>query len=292
MSATIACISGEEIHRQWDAGRIEGERLGPRATPFGDSGEIFLAHADDVSYYLLPRHGKGLNKTSPARVPDRANIYALKDLGVECILGWGPGGAITHNIAVGDLVILSDLIDSTYLRQQTFFEDSPLGYVRQFPVFCPQLRRVIGEVLCDMKLVHHPAATAVVREGPRLETPAEVRMYSTVGAQVVTHAFVPEMFLAKELQMCYAAICYVVNFAEAGIRHRPFAAGSLFGPLSDKSDGERLAGIVSAQEQIVRQVALAIEGDRDQCECDQAMAGNIREFDLSPDWHNWFPISP
>jgi 5'-methylthioadenosine phosphorylase len=292
MSATIACISGEEIHRQWDAGRIEGERLGPRATPFGDSGEIFLAHADDVSYYLLPRHGKGLGKTSPARVPDRANIYALKDLGVECVLGWGPGGAITHNIAVGDLVILSDLIDSTYLRQQTFFEDSPLGYVRQFPVFCPQIRQVIGEVLCDMKLVHHPAGTAVVREGPRLETPAEVRMYSTVGAQVVSHVFVPEIFLAKELQMCYAAICYVVNFAESGSRHRPFAAGSLFGPLSNKSDSERLAGIVGAQEQIVRQIALALEGDRPQCECAQSMAGNIRQFDLSPDWHNWFSDSP
>ncbi len=288
MPATIACISGEEIHRQWDAGRIEGERLGSRNTPFGSSGEVFLVQADDVPYYLLVRHGKGMAKTAPALVPDRANIYALKDLGVECILAWAPGGAITHNIAVGDLVVLSDLIDSTYLRQATFFENSPLGYLRQFPVFCPQLRRIVGEVLGKMKLVHHPSGTIVVSEGPRLETPAEIRMYSTVGAQVVSHAFAPEVFLAKELQMCYAAVCYVVNYAESGSRHRPFAAGSLFGPLSDKSDGERLAGIVGAQVQIVRQVALALKAGRDVCECAEPMACNIRQLNLSPDWHNWF----
>jgi 5'-methylthioadenosine phosphorylase len=287
MPATIACISGEEIHRQWDAGRIEGQRMGSRETPFGPSGEVFLVQADDVPYYLLVRHGKGMAKTSPARVPDRANIYALKDLGVECILAWAPGGAITHNIAVGDLVVLSDLIDGTCLRQRTFFENSPLGYLRQFPVFCPQLRRVVGEVLGQMKLVYHPSGTIVVCEGPRLETPAEIRMYSTVGAQVVSHVFAPEVFLAKELQMCYAAVCYVVNYAESGSRHRPFAAGSLFGPLSDKTDGERLAGIVGAQVQIVRQVALALKQGRAQCECAEPMAGNIRQFNLSPDWHTW-----
>ncbi len=288
MPATIACISGEEIHRQWDAGRIEGERLGSRDTPFGPSGEVFLVQADDVPYYLLVRHGKGMAKTSPALVPDRANIYALKDLGVECILAWAPGGAITHNIAIGDLVVLSDLIDSTRLRHATFFENSPLGYLRQFPVFCPRLRRVVCEVLGRMKLVHHPSGTIVVCEGPRLETPAEIRMYSTIGAQVVSHVFAPEVFLAKELQMCYAAICHVVNYAESGSRHRPFAAGSLFGPLSDKTDGERLAGIVGAQVQIVRQVALALKAERDTCECAEPMAGNIRQFNLSPDWHNWF----
>jgi 5'-methylthioadenosine phosphorylase len=288
MPTTIACISGEEIHRQWDAGRIEGERLGSRDTPFGPSGEVFLVQADDVPYYLLVRHGKGMAKTSPALVPDRANIYALKDLGVECILAWAPGGAITHNIAVGDLVVLSDLIDSTYSRPSTFFENSPLGYIRQFPVFCPQLRRVVGEVLSQMKLVHHPGGTIVVCEGPRLETPAEIRMYGTVGAQVVSHAFAPEVFLAKELQMCYAAVCHVVNYAESGSRHRPFAAGSLFGPLSDKTDGERLAGIVGAQVQIVRQVALALQAGRETCECAEPMASNVRQFNLSPDWHDWF----
>jgi len=292
MAATTACISGEEVYRQWDAGRMEGQRLGPRDTPFGRSGEVFLVQDDAAEYYMLVRHGRGLAKTAPSLVPDRANIYALKDLGVECVLGWSPGGAITHNIAVGDLVILGDLIDFTHLRERTFFEENPLGYLRQFPVFCPQLRRLVGEILGEMKLVHHPGGTLVATEGPRLETPAEIRMFSTVGAEVVSHAFVPEAFLAKELQMCYAAVCYVVNYAETGSRHRPFAAGSLFGPLSDKSDGERLAGIVGAQGQIVRQIATALRQGKPPCDCAEAMAANARQFDLSPDWRSWFRSAP
>jgi len=100
MSATIACIAGEEVHRQWDAGRIEGERIGPRPTPFGPSAEVFLVRAEGVCYYLLPRHRPGLAKTAPCRINDRANLYALKDLGVEGVLAWGPGGAITHNLSL------------------------------------------------------------------------------------------------------------------------------------------------------------------------------------------------
>lgn len=289
MSATIACIAGEEIYRQWDAGRIEGERVGSRQTPFGASGEVFLVHSDDVSFYLLPRYGEGLAKTAPARINDRANLYALKDLGVEQVLAWGPGGAITHNIAVGDLVILNDLIDNTYLRHKTFFEGSPLGYLRQFPVFCPRLRRALGEALHEMKLIYHGSGTAAICEGPRLETPAEIRMLGTVGAEVVTHTFVPEVFLAKELQLCYAAICYVVNYAETGSRHRPFVPGGLFGALSQPSDSDRLAGVVAAMGQIVRKVALAIGDSEGGCECGETMAAHARKYQLPADWREWFP---
>jgi 5'-methylthioadenosine phosphorylase len=288
MAATVACIAGEEIHRQWEAGRMAGERIGSRSTPFGESNEIFLVQDEDVSFYLLPRYGKGMSKTSPRRINDRANMYALKDAGVEHVLAWGSGGAITHNIAVGDMVVLTDLIDRTYLRQKTFFEDSPLGFLRQFPVFCPTLRRVVGEVLHDMKLVYHGSGTAAITEGPRLETPAEIRMLGTVGAEVVTHTFVPEVFLAKELQLCYAAICYVVNYAETGSRHRPFDAGTLFGPMSEKSDSERLAGLCGAMSRIVRNVAAAIGAAETVCECRKTMAEHVRRYELPEDWRAWF----
>lgn len=288
MPARLACISGEEIHRQWDGGRVRGERMGRQDTPYGPSAELFRVDAEPEPLLLMARHGAGLAKTAPSRVNDRANLYALKDLGVERILAWGPCGAITHNIAVGDLVILSDLIDRTTCRQRTFFDDSPLGYLRQFPVFCPQLRRAVAEALHEMKLVHHGSGTAAVCEGPRLETPAEIRMYGTVGAEVVTHMFVPEVFLARELGMCYAAVAYAVNYAETGSRHRPFAPGSLFGPPSRKSDGERLAGVVGAMTQIVRAVAVADLAD--DCECAQAMQANRRHYDLPEDWRQWLAL--
>ncbi len=288
MAAKIACIAGEEIYRQWKAGHVSGKKLGQRETPFGRSGEIFEVDADGGSFLLMSRYAEGLGKTSPHKINDRANIYALKDIGVGCVLSWGPGGAITHNIAVGDLVILSDLIDQTYLRARTFFEDSPLGFIREFPVFCPTLRCVVGEVLHSMKLVYHGGGIAAVREGPRLETPAEVRMLGTIGAEIVTHSFVPEVFLARELEMCYAAVCYVVNYAEMGSRHRPFAPGGLFGGLTNQNESDRIAGTVGAMSQIVRNVVEAMGAAEKKCDCDKTMAAVVKEYNISPDWRKWF----
>jgi 5'-methylthioadenosine phosphorylase len=288
MAASIACIAGEEVHRQWQAGRIAGERLGTRTTPFGDSGEVFRVQDNGEEFLLLSRHRPGRGKTAPRRVNDRANLYALKDLGAEAVIAWGPAGAVTHNVAVGDLVILSDVIDQTFLREKTYFEDSPLGYLREFPVFCPRLRRTLGDVLHQMKLVYHGTGVAAVREGPRLETPAEVRMLATMGAELVTHAFVPEVFLAKELQLCYAGICYVVNFAETGSRHRPFPAVDLFGEPPEASEQQRLASSVGAMSEIARSVAQALPPAADPCECAAPMARQIEQYDLPDDWRQWF----
>jgi 5'-methylthioadenosine phosphorylase len=290
MPPILACIAGEEIYRQWEAGRLTGQRLSRHNTPFGLSNEIFLVEDPKASFYLLPRYSPGLAKTSPAKINYRANIYALKDLGVQCVLAWASAGAVTHNLSVGDLVVLSDIIDMTRSRPGTFFEDSPLGYLRQFPVFCPWLRGLAGEVLAGLKLANHQVGIAAVCEGPRLETPAEVRMLATVGAELVTHAFVPEMFLAKELQLCYSAISYIVNYAETGSKHRPFAAGELFAGLAKKSDNQRLASVIASMPGVAAEISLAV-GERSKtksCECDKTMEHNIRTYNLDADWHKWF----
>ena len=113
-------------------------------------------------------------------------------------------------------------------------------------------------------------------------------MLATIGAEVVTHTFVPEAFLAKELELCYAAICYVVNYAETGSRHRPFATGNLFGGLTRKSDAERLAGVAASFSQIVARLAGVIEAAERLCECDQTMAAHRRHYGLADDWRQWF----
>jgi 5'-methylthioadenosine phosphorylase len=121
-----------------------------------------------------------------------------------------------------------------------------------------------------------------------METPAEVRMLVSIGAQVVTHHFVPEAFLAKELELCYCAICYAVNYAETGSKHRPFASGELFGNLSQRSDRERLNATLSNMEPFLRQLAKAIAEAGNECECHQTMARNKGAYGLSDDWHKWF----
>lgn len=286
MAVTTACIAGEEIHRQWHAGRISGQRLAPKQTPFGPSSEIFLVQDDSAEYYILSRYGQGLAKTSPRLIKSRANIYALKELGVKCILAWGAGGAITHNIAVGDIVVVNDLIDLTSRRESTFFDNSPLGYLRQFPVFCPSLCSVAQEVLHDMRLIYHPSITAAITEGPRLETPAEVRHLASIGAEIVTHTFVPEIFLARELQICYAAICYVTNYAEMGKREQPFIGG-LFSSVKPQQTNDHLAAVVNVMGNIASELAEQIDEDADSCQCATPMAQMIDQYDLPADWHKW-----
>ena len=291
MSPMIACIAGEEISRQWDAGRIGGQKLGPRETPFGPSGDIFLVNTAAQPFYMMSRHGGGMRKTAPCKVNYRANMYALKDLGVKGVLAWGSAGAITHNIGVGDVVVLSDIIDRTCQRTNTFFEDSPLGFLRQFPVFCPSMRSLINTALASMNVPFHTAGTAAVCEGPRLETPAEVRMLAGAGAELVTHCFVPEVFLAKELQLCYGAVCHVVNYAETGSRHRPFAAGELFAGLNSCSERERLAAGPLAMMDMIEAVASGVAASPTSCDCDRTMEHNISTYGLSEDWRTWMPAS-
>ena len=286
MTVTTACITGGEIHQQQISGPVGGELLGPRDTPFGPSGDLFLADAEEAPYYLLARCGTGMDKTAPSRVNHRANIYALKDLGVQTVLAWGSGAAITHAMALGDIVILDDVIDRTHLPNLTFFGDSPLGFLRQFPVFCPSLRRIAGEVLHDIRLIYHAAGTAAINEGPRMETPAEVRALASMGAEIVTHAFAPEMFLAKELQMCYSAICYVTNYAEAGSRQPPLG-GALFESMETQTGPQRVAGVVESLGQIVANVAAAVRQSEANCPCGRIQEQHVEKYNLPEDWRQW-----
>jgi len=288
MSATFGCIAGEGLRRQLQSGKFAAETLGKRKTPFGESGEVFLVTSESRPFYLLSRYGTGMDKTAPSKVNDRANMYALKDLGVKRVLGWGAGGAIVHNLAVGDLVILQDLIDRTHLRAKTFFEGSPLGYLRQFPVFCPALRSAACTVISNLKLSHHDMGVAAVCEGPRLETPAEIRMLGGSGAEIVAHTFAPEVFLAKELQLCYAGICYVVDYAETGSAHKPFVPGRLFGGVMTDRQTDPIARAVGSIAAIVAAIAEAVEKTPPPCECDKTMADNISAYDLADDWRKWF----
>ncbi|MFP4354810.1 MAG: MTAP family purine nucleoside phosphorylase [Phycisphaerae bacterium] len=290
MSGAFACIAGEEIYRLIETGRLQPERLGQKQTPYGLSGEIFLADAGRHPFYLLARFKENQAKTSPRKINSRANIYALKDLGVGSILGWGPAGAITHSFMLNDLALIGDVIDMTYLRETTFFEDSPFGYLRQFPVFCQPLRRRLADVLDRMGLAYHDQALAAVKEGPRLETPAEIKVLAGLDAEVVTHTLVPEMFLAKELQICYSGVCYIVNYAETGSRHRPFETGGLFGSVHRFAHGRQYDSVNASLDEIARALAEALAMGQEPCECAKAMQAMREQFDLSADWKSW--LSP
>jgi 5'-methylthioadenosine phosphorylase len=289
MTATLGCIAGEEIYRQVAGDQLSADPLGPVETPFGPSGDIFRVSADACDYYLLARNGSGMDRKPAYRINAAANIYALKDLGCTCVMGWSAAAAITHNIAVGDLVILSDLMDLTRRQPATLFENSPLGMLRQYPVFCPHLRQQIAEIIQSMKLVYHGSAVAAVQDGPRMNTPAEVRMLTTLGAEMVTQYVAPDVFFARELQMGYVAICYATHYAETGSRHHPFTPGGLFGPPDEQAESERIRYAVGALSQITAQLAERLgKVDLDNCPCQSAQQHHIEQFNLPQDWRQWF----
>ena len=288
MPVKLACLAGGPLFRVLASGALSAREL-PRAdTPFGESEQILLAEDTPVPFYLVPRELADRGRLAPSTINYRATLVALKDLGVTGVLHFSAAGAITHNHPLGHTVLPDDLIDLTHRRATTLFETSSLGLLRQFPVFCPCMRKAVRDILEEMRVPVHLGGTVAVMEGPRFETPAEVRMLSTMGAELVTHTLAPEVFLTKELQMCFCGVCYLVNYAETGSRHRPFSGKNLFSGLSDGSDAERLIRISDGLPEIVARLAQTCEATDHDCECAKPMADQIESEGLSDDWHTWF----
>ena len=192
-----------------------GKEIGKKKikTPFGLSSPVHFYETENFRFAFLSRHGERGYEISAPFVNYRANIWALKEVGVERIIAWTGPGIINRKFKVGDYVLPDDLIDETKARKYTFFEKKGLGFIRQNPVFCPELRTSAKNVMKELKQRFHPEATYVCTEGPRLETPAEIKMFKKLGGDLVGMTLIPECFLAKELEICYLPVCYLTNYA-------------------------------------------------------------------------------
>jgi 5'-methylthioadenosine phosphorylase len=287
MSAILACLGGSALYRLAESGQVGARALGSRQTPYGPSGPIFLAEQSPAPFYLVPRYPPGRQRPAPGQINYRAIFYALKDLEVQAVLSWSAAGAITHNLSLGQVAVPDDLLDMTSRRCSSFYEKSALGCLRQFPVFCPQLCRALEDALVDMRLPHQSGGTVAVAEGPRLETPAEIRMLATCGAELVAHTLAPEAFLAKELQMCLAGAFYLVNYAETGSWHRPFTTGDLFGGLSQASGQEKIRRTADALPELLTRLAGQLAQAPQTCDCGKTMAYYAQTHQLGADWRGW-----
>jgi len=286
----FAIIGGSQAYR-FLAKNSQMKRIGVKETPFGESQAIFLSDRPEGSFLFMSRHGEKGYHIAASFVNYRANIYALKDLGVRQIVSWSGPGAISLEYKIGQFVTVDDIIDETRRRPNTFFEHKGLGFIRQNPVFCPYLSGLLQKTLTRLKLDFSPAGTYVCTEGPRLETPAEIRKFSLNGAHLVGMTLVPEVFLAKELEMCYAALCYVTNYAE-GIKDKTFQPGMLFEGLADEEEHRLVEKSVVAFPTIIESMAnLAAEENAaakaSECNCAQLMQRYRDRGDIGDDWHEW-----
>ncbi len=256
-------------------------------TPFGLSSPIYtLQHEDGFEFLFLSRHGeKDYDITAPF-VNYRANIYAAKFLGVKRIVSWTGPGSLKEEMVPGDYVVPHDILDFTKNRKSTFFENGGLGFVRQSPVFCPQTRKAIIKALEDLKLRFHSEGVYICTEGPRLETPAEIRAFKMLGGELVGMTLSPEVFLAKELELCYASICYVTNYAE-GIKELPFKTGILFEGMLPEEQKALVDNAVSRFPDIVKRVLFYLRREQRQCSCGRLMERYRKKGKAGKDWQKW-----
>jgi len=194
-------------------------KLEPRVvdTPFGQS-RVALGRDEFEGLAFVPRHGLD-HQVPPHKVNYRANLMALYQLGIDRVLATFAVGSVDEAIPPGELVLLDQFIDLTQGRQGTFFDGGDFGLAHTdvtYP-YCPGLGRQVLEMAAPRGLRIRPGGTYAATNGPRLETAAEIRMAALVGAHVVGMTGVPEVQLARELSMHYAAVAISTNYA-AGVK--------------------------------------------------------------------------
>ncbi len=203
----IAIIGGSGLE-----GLLQGSRTLSVETPYGAAPPIAIGSVDDEEVAFLPRHGPK-HDLPPHKVNYRANIHSLKQIGVERIIATNAVGAINSTYNPGDLAVPADILDMTKSRIATYFDSAPVTHIDVSEPYCPVLRRILIDSSMDVTVNVLGKAILVATEGPRYETPAEIRMLQKVGGDIVGMTGAPEVFLARELEICYSALCFISNRA-------------------------------------------------------------------------------
>lgn len=181
-------------------------------TPYGKpSDTITIGELKDKFVAFLPRHGKK-HTIRPTDIPVRANIYALKQLGVKRILAPSTVGSLKEEYQPGDTVFVDQFIDRTTRREQSFYTEGKVCHISVAEPMCPELRKTVISVTKKLGIKMHETGTYVCIEGPRFSTKAESRMYRSWGADIVGMTLVPECILAREAEICYTSISTVTDY--------------------------------------------------------------------------------
>ncbi|CAA9300674.1 MAG: 5'-methylthioadenosine phosphorylase [uncultured Chloroflexi bacterium] len=207
--ARIAVIGGSGFY---DFPDLEERREEWVETPFGQpSDAIVTGRLAGRPVAFLPRHGRG-HRISPTELPARANIYALKQLGVEYIVSVSACGSMKEEIAPLDVVIPNQLFDRTKARVSTFFDGGIVAHVSFADPFCADLGQILFQAATRAGARVHSGGTYICMEGPQFSTRAESRIYRQWGVDVIGMTALPEAKLAREAEICYATLAFVTDY--------------------------------------------------------------------------------
>lgn len=206
----VAVIGGSGIYK------LDGIKVKNQIkvhTPFGEpSGEIMECEIDGAAFYFLARHGHG-HKITPSEVNYRANIFALKKLGVNTVVSISAVGSLKEEYAPKHFVVVDQFIDWTKgLRKRTFFDNGMVGHVSTANPVEPSLQKRLYEACQKAGVTSHLGGSYICIEGPQFSTKAESNIYRSFGAGVIGMTNVPEAFLAKEAGMAYSTVAMVTDY--------------------------------------------------------------------------------
>lgn len=234
-------------------------------TPFGSpSDELMVGRLSGKTLVFLPRHGRG-HRISPSELNARANIFALKTLGVSRIVSVSAVGSMREEIRPGDIVVCDQFFDRTRGRPSTFFEGGIVVHVHFADPVCPDLSRLLYDAGLEVGASMHWGGTYLVMEGPQFSTRAESRVYRQWGVDVIGMTNLPEAKLAREAEICYATLALATDYdcwheteedvsieaVLAVIRKNVSTARSILRRVVDKVDARRTCACARALENAI-----------------------------------------
>src|SRR5579863_7747990 len=232
-------------------------------TPYGaPSDKVALGEVAGKKVAFLPRHGKD-HRFPPQAINYRANLWAMKELGVSRIIGPTACGSLDPKVAPGEMVVCDQVVDRTTGRKDTFYDGPVTTHVSFADPYCPQLRTIAIDELKKIGITTHDHGTVVVIQGPRFSTRAESKWFSSHGWEVINMTQYPECYLARELEMCYVNISLVTDY-DVGLEGiAPVSVDAVVEVFKRNNERVRSA---------IREIIRRIDVDAD-CSCRHALEG-------------------
>jgi|TARA_B100001179_G_scaffold191581_1_gene148509 5'-methylthioadenosine phosphorylase len=219
MDTEIAIIGGTGIY---NTDIISNKEIVDVETPYGKTSDsLTIGEFNEKKIVFLPRHGKK-HSVPPHKINFRANIWALKELGVKRIIAPCAVGSLREEMKPGHIAIPDQFIDRTKDRDSTFYDQGTVAHISTADPFCPDLRNLAISAGKKLNYNIHGKATQVCIEGPRFSTRAESNMFRSWGADTINMTLFPECVLARESQICYLAIATITDYdvwAETAVSH-------------------------------------------------------------------------
>lgn len=259
---TLAIIGGSGLYGMPGLEKVQEQEID---TPFGKpSAPVVVGELEGRRIAFLARHGIG-HHISPTEINYRANIFALKSLGVERIVSISACGSLREDYAPGQIVIPDQLFDFTRDRKRSFFEGGLVAHISVADPFCPDLSEQVYQAVTETGVVCHRGGTLITIEGPRFSTKAESNIYRSWGIAIIGMTTSPEAFLAREAEICYTAMAHVTDYDVWHISEEPVTVSQVIEILNRNT---------AHAQQAIRNLVRSLKPER-ACDCSHALAASL-----------------